>query len=67
MAGAIIIVAAIMAVNNWNLYSASLATVNAVAVLLPGRRPSRTAVTIIMGAAGSILSVPASSASSCRS
>jgi cytosine permease len=56
VAGAIIIVAAVVAVNNWNLYSASLATVNAVAVLLPGRRPSRTAVTIIMGAAGSILS-----------
>ena len=56
VAGAIIIVAAVVAVNNWNLYSASLATVNAVAVLLPGRRPSRTAVTIVMGAAGSVLS-----------
>ena len=56
VAGAIIIVAAVVAVNNWNLYSASLATVNAVAVLLPGRRPSRTAVTIVIGAAGSILS-----------
>jgi cytosine permease len=56
VAGAIIIVAAVVAVNNWNLYSASLAIVNAVAVLLPGRRPSRTAVTIVMGAAGSILS-----------
>ncbi len=56
VAGAIIIVAAVVTVNNWNLYSASLATVNAVEALLPGRRPSRTAVTIITGAAGSILS-----------
>jgi cytosine permease len=56
VAGAIIIVAAVVTVNSWNLYSASLATVNAVDVLLPGRRPSRTAVTIIMGAAGSVLS-----------
>jgi cytosine permease len=56
VAGAIVIVAAVVTVNTWNLYPASLATVNAVDALLPGRRPSRTAVTIIMGAAGSILS-----------
>ena len=56
VAGAIIIVAAVVTVNTWNLYPASLATVNAVDVLVPGRRPSRTAITIIMGAAGSILS-----------
>jgi cytosine permease len=54
--GAIIIIAAVVTVNNWNLYPASLATVNAVDALLPGRRPSRTAVTIILAAAGSILS-----------
>jgi cytosine permease len=56
VAGAIVIVTAVVTVNTWNLYPASLATVNAVDALLPGRRPSRTAVTIIMGAAGSILS-----------
>jgi cytosine permease len=56
VAGAIIIVAAVVTVNNWNLYPASLATVNAVDALLPGRRPSRTAVTIVLAAAGSILS-----------
>jgi cytosine permease len=56
VAGAIIIVTAVVTVNVWNLYPASLATVNAVDALLPGRRPSRTAVAIVMGTAGSILS-----------
>jgi purine-cytosine permease-like protein len=53
VAGVIIIVTAVVTVNTWNLYSASLAAVNAVDALLPGRRASRPAVTIIMGAAGS--------------
>jgi cytosine permease len=56
VAGVIIIVSAVVTVNTWNLYSASLAAVNAVDALLPGRRASRPAVTIIMGAAGSLLS-----------
>jgi cytosine permease len=56
VAGVIIIVAAVVTVNTWNLYSASLAAVNAVDALMPGRRSSRPAVTIIMGAAGSLLS-----------
>lgn len=56
VAGAIILAAAVVAVNNWNLYPASLAAVNAVNALLPGRRLSRTAVTIVLGTAGSVLS-----------
>jgi cytosine permease len=56
VAGVIIIVAAVVTVNTWNLYSASLAAVNAVDALVPGRRVSRPAVTIIMGVAGSLLS-----------
>jgi cytosine permease len=56
IAGAIIIAAAVLTVNSWNLYPASLATVNAVNALLPGRRLSRTAVTVILGTAGSVLS-----------
>jgi cytosine permease len=56
VAGAIIMAAAVVTVNAWNLYPASLAAVNAAGALLPGTRLSRTAVTIVMGTAGSILS-----------
>jgi cytosine permease len=56
VAGAIILAAAVVTVNNWNLYGASLATVNAVNALLPGRRLSRTTAVVALGAAGSILS-----------
>ncbi|MGD0246500.1 MAG: cytosine permease [Streptosporangiaceae bacterium] len=56
IAGAIIIAAAVVTANSWNLYPASLATVNAVNALLPGGRLSRTAVTIVLGTAGSVLS-----------
>jgi cytosine permease len=54
--GAIILAAAVVTVNSWNLYPASLATVNAVNALLPGRLLPRTAVTIVLGTAGAILS-----------
>jgi cytosine permease len=56
VAGAIVMAAAVVTVNSWNLYGASLATVNAVNSLLPGRRLSRTAVAVVLGAAGSVLS-----------
>jgi cytosine permease len=56
VAGAIILAAAVVTVNSWNLYPASLATVNAVNALLPGRRLSRTAVAVVLGTAGSVLS-----------
>ena len=56
VAGAIIMAAAVVTVNSWNLYGASLATVNAVNALLPGRRLSRTTAVVVLGAAGSVLS-----------
>jgi cytosine permease len=55
-AGAIILATAVVTVNSWNLYPASLATVNAVNAFLPGRRLSRTAVAVVLGTAGAILS-----------
>ncbi|WP_433334511.1 purine-cytosine permease family protein [Spirillospora sp. CA-294931] len=54
--GAAIMVTAVLKVNDWNLYASSLATVNSVDVLLRGRRLSRTAVTITLGVAGSVIS-----------
>jgi len=56
VAGAIIVAAAVVTVNSWNLYPASLATMNAVNALLPGTQLTRTAVTIVLGTAGAILS-----------
>ncbi len=56
LVGGIIMVSAVLKVNDWNLYASSLATVNAVDVLLRGKRLSRTAVTIVLGSAGAILS-----------
>jgi cytosine permease len=51
VAGAITIVTAVVTVNTWNLYSASLATADAA-----DRHASRPAVTVVIGAAGPLLS-----------
>ncbi|WTX00899.1 cytosine permease (plasmid) [Streptomycetaceae bacterium NBC_01309] len=53
--GTIILVAAILKVNDWNLYSSSLGIVNTIDVLF-GRKVSRSAATIAIGVAGSVLS-----------
>ena len=52
--GTIIIVAGTLKMNDWNLYSSSLGIVNFVETVFR-RRVSRTHVTIVVGALGSIL------------
>ncbi|SHG80024.1 purine-cytosine permease family protein [Streptoalloteichus hindustanus] len=53
--GALVLVAAIVKINDWNLYSASLGLVNAVHVLT-GRTVTRTHAALILGGAGTVLS-----------
>lgn len=53
--GTLVLIAAIMKVNDWNLYSSSLGLVNAVDVLF-GRKLNRASVTIAIGLAGALLS-----------
>ncbi|WP_242483270.1 cytosine permease [Streptomyces sp. HSG2] len=53
---AVIVITAVLKVNDWNLYASSLATVNSVDVLFGGRRPSRVVVAVTLGSAGSALS-----------
>ncbi|MEU3980446.1 cytosine permease [Streptomyces sp. NPDC026672] len=52
--GAIVVVAATLKINDWNLYSASLGTVGFLESLT-GRRLHRGAVTVVLGLAGSVL------------
>ncbi|MFH8370581.1 purine-cytosine permease family protein [Streptomyces sp. NPDC018031] len=53
--GTLILVAAILKVNDWNLYSSSLGVVNTCDVLF-GRRISRVTATVVVGVCGSVLS-----------
>ncbi|MEV0676133.1 cytosine permease [Actinosynnema sp. NPDC050436] len=53
--GTLILVTAIMKINDWNLYSASLGLVNTVHVLA-GRRLSRSTATVALGVLGTVLS-----------
>ncbi|MEU7528416.1 cytosine permease [Saccharothrix sp. NPDC042600] len=53
--GTLILVTAIMKINDWNLYSASLGLVNTVHVLA-GRTLSRAKATLALGALGTFLS-----------
>ncbi|MFG3003315.1 purine-cytosine permease family protein [Streptomyces calvus] len=53
--GTLILATAILKINDWNLYSSALATVNSVDVLV-GRRVGRRPVTLVIGAAGTALS-----------
>ncbi|CAM3515114.1 cytosine permease [Kibdelosporangium persicum] len=53
--GTLILVTAIMKINDWNLYSASLGLVNTVDVLA-GRKMSRRTATLLLGALGTLLS-----------
>ncbi|GAA4687651.1 cytosine permease [Streptomyces chumphonensis] len=53
--GTLILVTAIVKINDWNLYSSALATVNSIDVLF-GRRVPRRSVTLVIGAAGTALS-----------
>lgn len=52
--GIVVIVASIININTWNLYGASLGTVNAIDTLLH-KSPSRGLVTLILGGVGSLL------------
>ncbi|MEU5695008.1 cytosine permease [Actinosynnema sp. NPDC020468] len=53
--GTLVLVTAILKINDWNLYSASLGLVNAVHVLT-GRRLRRRSATLALGAVGTALS-----------
>ncbi|MFD7668600.1 purine-cytosine permease family protein [Streptomyces sp. NPDC059788] len=53
--GTLILATAILKINDWNLYSSALATVNSVDVLF-GRRIGRRGVTLAIGVAGTVLS-----------
>ncbi len=53
--GTLIMITAILKINDWNLYSASLGLVNTVDVLL-GRRISRSTATLCLGGLGTVLS-----------
>ncbi|MCR3750368.1 purine-cytosine permease family protein [Lentzea californiensis] len=53
--GTLIMITAILKINDWNLYSASLGLVNTVDVLL-GRRISRSIATLCLGGLGTVLS-----------
>ncbi|SDM33195.1 cytosine permease [Allokutzneria albata] len=53
--GTLVLVTAIMKINDWNLYSASLGLVNTVDVLA-GRKMSRPTATLLLGALGTLLS-----------
>jgi cytosine permease len=53
--GVITLIAAVMKINDWNLYSSSLGIVNSVATLT-GIRISRVQATLVIGILGSVLS-----------
>ncbi|HEY6739447.1 MAG TPA: cytosine permease [Actinopolymorphaceae bacterium] len=53
--GTLILVASILKINDWNLYSSSLGLVGAIDVLFR-RRVDRARVTLVVGALGSVLS-----------
>ncbi|TMR36660.1 cytosine permease [Actinomadura geliboluensis] len=53
--GTLVLATAILKINDWNLYSSSLGLVNAIHVLT-GRRVGRVPVTVVLGAAGTLLS-----------
>jgi cytosine permease len=53
-AGTVILIAATLKINDWNLYSSSLGFVNIIDTLT-GRRVNRALVTIGLGAAGTLL------------
>jgi cytosine permease len=53
-AGTVILIAATLKINDWNLYSSSLGFVNLIDTLF-GRRVNRALVTIGLGAAGTLL------------
>ncbi|MCQ0023203.1 cytosine permease [Streptomyces somaliensis DSM 40738] len=53
--GTLILATSILKINDWNLYSSALATVNSVDVIF-GRRIGRRAVTLVIGVAGTFLS-----------
>ncbi|MFT2017758.1 purine-cytosine permease family protein [Streptomyces sp. 796.1] len=53
--GTLVLATAILKINDWNLYSSSLGLVNSLDVLF-GRRVSRRAVTVVIGAGGTALS-----------
>ncbi|MEU9688194.1 purine-cytosine permease family protein [Amycolatopsis japonica] len=53
--GTLILVTAILKINDWNLYSSSLGLVNAAQVLL-SRRLDRTTATLLLGGLGTVLS-----------
>lgn len=55
LVGTLILVASILKINDWNLYSSSLGLVNVVHVLFK-RRFSRANVTLVVGVVGSVLS-----------
>ncbi|GAA2509876.1 cytosine permease [Pilimelia columellifera] len=53
--GTLVLVTAILKINDWNLYSSSLGLVNSIHVLT-GRRVGRVPVTVALGALGTLLS-----------
>ncbi|WP_040589475.1 purine-cytosine permease family protein [Sciscionella marina] len=53
--GTVVLVASILKINDWNLYSSSLGLVNVLHVLL-GRKVNRAVVTIVVGVLGAALS-----------
>lgn len=53
--GTLILIMAILKINDWNLYSSSLGMVNSLDVLF-GKKVGRTGVTLILGAIGTFLS-----------
>jgi cytosine permease len=53
-AGTVILVAATLKINDWNLYSSSLGCVNLIDTVF-GRRVNRALVTIVLGVAGTLL------------
>ncbi|MCP9946901.1 cytosine permease [Streptomyces somaliensis] len=55
LVGTVVLVAAILKVNDWNLYSSSLGVVNSADAIL-GRKVPRAAATLAVGACGSVLS-----------
>jgi cytosine permease len=55
MFGVIILIAAILKINDWNLYSSGLGLVNTIQVLF-GKKINRTTATLILGVIGATLS-----------
>lgn len=53
--GVITLIAAVLKINDWNLYSSSLGVVNAIATLT-GIRVSRVRATLVLGILGTVLS-----------